>query len=149
MKMKKRIEKEIGIPFSLGATIVVFLCLSFASFQFGMHIKDKYSDISNFCYNHYRDKDFLNSMTGDDPAIPRQCGFDTKGVLGYCNQTCQDTFDKCLEISATEEQIRFMSDCHWMGKDYWIMAFTFMFGFMLPLVLAGMIGSILSKGGKR
>lgn len=137
--MKKALKEKIAI----GITVTVFIIITLSSFALGMYINNKGSDITDFCKAHYGNKTFLKTIGGDsDNPQPTNC-VDTQwrtGWLGYCNSTCQDNYDNCMQNNATSEQIRFSQNCHWMGPDYLILLGTLMFGFFIPMIIALIFG---------
>ena len=57
--------------------------------------------------------------------------------------TCFNNYEKCLKENATDEEIRFSEDCHWMGPDYFILAGTLFFGFFVPAATLISLGMAL------
>lgn len=116
-------------------TAIVLLILAFISFNFGSSLKS--SDTLGFCYDHYRNQSFLDTMIGDDPAEVKICAssqWRTGKYFQYCSPECSEKVDECLEKYATKDQIKFASDCHWMGKDYFISTGYIIFGFFIPMI---------------
>jgi len=110
------------------------------SFMLGGYIQEHGNDKTNFFRSHYKNKTFLNTMSGDEPSIPIQCnsfhqtqGF-TKNNIPYQN---------CLKYNSSQEQIKFMNDCFWMGPDYLILVGTLVFKYFFPVGLIGMFLAII------
>lgn len=129
-------------------SFILLLIVAYLFFRLGSDIKKEGKPITDFCKEHYNNKTFLETttyFTEDDPSEPLQCQSKTwrKGFWGYCNSTCFKQFDKCLEENATEDQIYFMENCHWMGSDYLILAGTVLFEFGFSAIFIVMSIAIL------
>jgi hypothetical protein len=129
-------------------TIFVLIIIAILFFSLGSYIQKEGKPITDFCTEHYNNKTFLETttyFTQDEPSEPLQCQTDTWRTgkwFRYCNSTCFENFNKCLEENATDEQIYFMNKCHWMGPDYIILVGTVIFKFAFPLMFI-VIGILL------
>jgi len=136
----------------LTLNLIIILLIISSSILMGMYIKDKGQGTVDFCFNHYRNETFLSVFIGDEPAEVKVCESDqwrTGTIMRYCNDTCFENIQKCLEENATDDQIRFMRNCHWMGPDYFITMGTLMFLYFIPLGLIGINIAILYGWNKK
>ena len=123
------------------------LLIAYGFFSLGSFIQTQGQPILDFCYKQNRNDTFLKTIKGIDIDTPQPAGCDDKqgrtGWWGYCNFTCSEKYDECLKVNATEDQIKFSQNCHWMGPDYLILVGIVAFKWMLPLGLLVMLFSIL------
>lgn len=131
MKDKSK-EKKINVSRIISG-IVLFI-LAFASFTFGLHIHDKGSGITNFCNAHYKDSKFIDLFYDYEPYVLKTCW--DRDKKNYNPETCSEI---------TEEQLRFIQDCGWMDKDYFVLVGTLIFGFFLPAVFLIIAGAELGQ----
>jgi hypothetical protein len=131
--------------------VVLMLVVICGSFMYGSYFEDSNSDTLNFCKEHYRNESFLSTMIGDEPAEVLICNSSQwrTGWAGYCNSTCFDNYQRCLEENATDDQIRFSSQCHWMGADWFILVGTLIFKFFIPIGMLGMLIAIIYTEHRR
>ena len=134
-------------------TIILLLGMTAGFYMVGDNIHKHGKPITDFCKAHYNNETFMSTMIGDEPAEPIQCQssqwrtqWRTGKYFQYCNETCFESYDECLEINATKEQVYFMRRCHWMGSDY--LAGTVLFKVGFPLAFLAMIISIINKYDK-
>lgn len=139
--IKKKSQK---INISKIITIIVLGSLAFASFNLGLHIHDKGKEITDFCTQHYHDKEFMNLFYDKEPYVLKSC-YD-KNPKEVFKMHSENYRDICPEI--TEEQLEFSRNCGWMDKDYFILVGTLFFGFFLPAFCLIMIGAALAEMGE-
>lgn len=138
----------MGISIQTIITSLLLCLLIVISYMGGTVIQDNGKDTVDFCKQHYRNQSFLNTMIGDEPAEVKVCDSSKwrTGWYGYCNSTCSDNVDKCLEENATDEQIRFSRSCAWMSDDYLILFGTLVFKYFFPIfTIGGIIFILYSK----
>jgi len=130
---------------SLIFTIALAFCINQASHNLNHNIDGETT--LDFCKAHYRNDSFLSTMVGDDPAEPKVCDSAQwrTGWAQYCNDTCFENYERCLKENATEEQIRFSSECHWMGRDYIILLTGVLSRFIIIAGIGIIIAVIYSK----
>lgn len=128
---------------AMAINCILIFALAFGSFQLGLYINSQGKDTMDFCYNSIRNESFIKTMDtktwGADPSVPIQCVDSIKNPYPFSEE-----INSCL-ANSSESQLRYMHECHWMGKDYFILAGTLLFGFFLPAMFWIMIGAMLKE----
>jgi len=114
--------------------IIMMLLFISVSLLIGLVIDTKGGPTHDFCSDHYKDDTFLSDFIGDVPHVLKTCCITQGESLGvdYCKEYIDD-YQKCIVVNGTDDQRRFMNNCHWMGPDYFIMAGRMIFLFFIPL----------------
>jgi hypothetical protein len=119
-------------------TIFILLLFALLVFSLGAFIAREGKGTMDFCKEQRINQTFMDTMRLDgDVWNPSLCDSSQwrTGWGGYCNSTCFENYDKCLEENATSQQIRFSEQCHWMGPEYFILAGIIAFKFVFPISL--------------
>ena len=138
-------SKEISIT-----QIIIMMLFVSMSIWIGMDINNNGKNITEFCYDHYRNETFLSNFIGNEPAVLKSCCLNTSESFGvnYCEEYVDD-YRKCVVLNGTDDQRRFMDDCHWMGPDYFIMVGKLTFLFFIPIGIIGIQIAILYEYNKK
>jgi hypothetical protein len=131
---------------------ILLLAFGMVFFMMSNYFYKEGAPVVGFCNEHYRNDTFKEDMYLDgDIWKPLACKDAEQriGWYGYCNATCFENYDRCLKENATEEQIKFYSQCHWMGADYLTIAGTIGFGTLSIAMLAIAVSEVfdLFRGG--
>jgi hypothetical protein len=128
--------------------IWILMMLAFGSFFLGNYIKGSGDGTVEFCNERYHNDTFLSNFIGYEPYELKVCDssqWRTKDFWHTCYSECQYNVMDCLNQNATKEDMRFLSSCHWMGSDYFILAGWIFFGCGVPMIFSVFIGVSMAR----